>query len=238
MHLFAPEVLMEARGLSPILSGIGVALGFLVWVCGWRWHRFWVVVAVTLIGGLIGLQAGKSSGGHILAMGVLLALSAGLLALELARVFAFIAAGSAVWMASSAVFPRGQELWVGFLVGGLLGVLLYRFWTMLLTSFVGVILSWHALLCLLESVMAFDAPAFASEHAKVLTGAALTVTALGIVVQSWLERWYLRRKKRRRHEAAERMREEEREKILFGITDNHSTHSIWDRFLFRRKRAA
>ncbi len=238
MHLIAPEVLAEARGLSPALSGIGVALGFLVWLCGWRWHRFWVVVAVTLVGGLIGLQAGKSSGGHILAMGVLLALSAGLLALELARVFAFLAAGSAVWLASSAIFPKGQELWVGFLIGGLLGVLLYRFWTMLLTSFLGVIVSWHALLCLLEGVVSFDAVRFAADHAKTLNGAGLAVTALGVVGQSWLERWYQRRKKRRKLEAEERIREEEREKILLGMAEAHPPESIWDRLLGRKKKAA
>jgi hypothetical protein len=238
MHLIAPEVLTEARGLSPVLSGIGVALGFLVWLCGWRWHRFWVVVAVTLVGGLIGLQAGKSSGGHILAMGVLLALSAGLLALELARVFAFLAAGSAVWMASSAIFPKGQELWVGFLIGGLLGVMLYRFWTMLLTSFLGVLLSWHSLLCLLEGFFSFDAAGFAAQYAQVLTGAGLAVTALGVVGQSWLERWYQRRKKRRKLEAAERIREEEREKILFGMGETHPHESMWARFIRRRKKVA
>lgn len=238
MHLIAPEVLTEAHGLSPVLSGIGVALGLLVWLCGWRWHRFWVVVAVTLIGGLIGLQAGKSSGGHILAMGVLLAVSAGLLALELARVFAFLAAGSAVWMASSAIFPNGQELWVGFLIGGLLGVMLYRFWTMLLTSFVGVILCWHSLLCLLERFIAFDAAGFAAANARVLTGAGLAVTALGVVGQSWLERWYQRRKKRRKLEAEERIREEEREKILLGMAETHQPESLWDRLTRRRKNAA
>ena len=156
MQLIAPDILAEARGLSPVLSGIGALLGSLVWLCGWRWHRFWVVVAVTLIGGLVGMQAGKSSGGHILAMGVLLGLSAGLLALELARVFAFAAAGTCSWMAAGLLFPKGQELWVAFLLGGLLGVLLYRFWTMLLTSFVGVLFAWHSLLCLSEQLMSFD----------------------------------------------------------------------------------
>lgn len=238
MHLIAPEVLAEARGLSPALSGIGVALGCLIWLCGWRWHRFWVVVGVTLIGGLIGLQAGKSSGGHILAMGVLLALSAGLLALELARVFAFLAAGSAVWLAASAIFPKGQELWVGFLIGGLLGVLLYRFWTMLLTSFLGVILGWHSLLCLAEGSVAFDAVRFASDNAKILNGAGLAVTALGVVTQSILERWYQRRKKRRKLEAEERIREEEREKILLGMSESHPTESLWDRLAGRKKHTA
>ena len=48
MHLIAPDILSEARGLSPALSGVGALVGLLLWLFGWRWHRFWVVAAVTL----------------------------------------------------------------------------------------------------------------------------------------------------------------------------------------------
>jgi hypothetical protein len=240
MHLIAPDVLAEARGLSPVLSGLGVLIGALLWFCGWRWHRLWVVIAVTLIGGLLGVQAGKSSGGHIVAMGVLLALAAGLLALELARVFAFVAAGTSVWMAASALFPNGQELWVGFLIGGLLGVLLYRFWTMLLTSFVGVLVSWHCGLCLTETLMAFDAAAFAEQQSLILNGAGMAVTVLGVVTQSWIERWHLRRQKRRKLDAVEKIREQEREKVKAEIPPppKAAPPSMWDKFLGRKKKAA
>src|SRR5580692_8611749 len=170
MHLIAPDVLFEAHGLSPFLSGLALAIGGLIWLCGWRWHRFWVVAAVTLIGGLIGLQTGRSSGGHILAMGVLLALSAGLLALEVARVFIFVASGASVWLAASVLFPKGQELWVAFLIGGLLGVLLYRLWTMLLTSVTGVVLGGHALLSLCDELFHVDAATFAEKNALILNG--------------------------------------------------------------------
>jgi hypothetical protein len=238
MHLIAPDVLAEARGLSPFLSGTGVLLGVLLWLCGWRWHRFWVVVAVTLAGGLIGLQTGRSSGGHILGMGVLLALSAGLLALELARVFSFVAAGTAVWMASSALFPKGQELWVGFLIGGLLGVLLYRFWTMLLTSFAGVLVGWHALFCLAEELFAFDAVGFAEQNAMILNGAGLAVTLLGMLSQSLLERWHQRRQKRREQMHEQKIRDQEREKILSGAVHPAAPPSIWDKLMGRNKKAA
>jgi hypothetical protein len=238
MYLIAPDLLAEARGLSPALSGVGVLLGGLIWACGWRWHRFWVVVAVTLVGGLVGLQTGRSSGGHILAMGVLLALSAGLLALELARVFAFLAAGSGVWMAASAIFPKGQELWVAFLIGGLLGVLLYRFWTMLLTSFVGVVLGWHSTLCLVERLISFDAVGFAEANAAVLNGAGLAVTALGLVTQSWIERLYLRRQKRLKQVKEERIRKEEREKIKATTPPPPAPPpSFWEKMLGRKKAA-
>lgn len=238
MQLIAPDILAEARGLSPALSGIGVLLGLLLWLCGWRWHRFWVVVAVTLIGGLIGLQTGRSSGGHILAMGVLLAFAAGLLALELARLFAFAAAGTCVWLAASALFPKGQELWVAFLIGGLLGVLLYRFWTMLLTSFAGVMLGWHSLLCLLERLMSLDAAEIAERQANVLNGAVLAVTVLGVVMQSWIERRHQRWRKRRRKEAEAKIREDEREKVIAELPPPLAPPTLWEKLIGKKKRAA
>jgi len=235
MQLIAPDILAEARGLSTALSGAGALLGALLWLCGWRWHRFWVVVAVTLIGGLVGLQTGRSSGGHILAMGVLLALASGLL--ELARVFAFAAAGSCAWLASSALFPKGQELWVAFLIGGLLGVLLYRFWTMLLTSFVGFLMSWHCALCLIEQLVPFDAASFAERNATVLNGAGLATTALGVVAQSGIERWHMRRRKRRKKEAEARIREDEREKVIAELPPPVAPATLWDRLRGRKKAA-
>jgi hypothetical protein len=238
MHLIAPDVLAEAQGLSPILSGIGVCLGLLIWLCGWRWHRVWVVLAVTVAGALVGLQTGRTSGGHLLGMSVLLGLSAGLLAVELARVFAFLAAGMAVWMAASALFPGGRELWVAFLVGGLIGALLYRFWTMLLTSFAGVLIAWHSLLCLAEHLVYLDAVGFAEAHATALNGAGLAATALGVVAQSWLERWYLRHKQRRKAQQEERIREEERERMKFEGPPAKASPSIWDRLMGRKKKAA
>lgn len=232
MHLIAPDVLFEAKGLSPFLSGTGVLLGSLLWLFGWRWYRFWVVLGVTLIGGLVGLQTGRSSGGHILAMGILLALSSGLLALELARVFAFLAAGSALWMAACAVFPNGRELWIAFLFGGLLGVLLYRFWTMLLTSFLGVLIGGHSLICLLEKLVKFDAAEFARSKQLILNGAGLALTVLGLAAQSFLERWHIRRKKRKKKAEEDKLRE----KIIAELPKPKLT--IWDKVLFRKKKKA
>jgi hypothetical protein len=238
MQLIAPDVLAEARDLSPVLTGIGAALGGLIWLCGWRWHRIWVVVAVTLTGGLIGLQTGRSSGGQILAMGLLLGLSAGLLALELARLFSFLAAGAVAWMTASALFPTGRELWVAFLIGGLLGALLFRFWTMVLTSFVGVLLAGHCLLCLGEQFIFLDAVNFAERNSMALNGAGLAATVLGVVVQSWLERWYLRRQRRRQDLQEEKIREEERERLKSNAPVSNSPLSIWDKLMRRKKRAA
>src|SRR5262245_324811 len=124
MQLIAPDILEELRGLSPALSSGAVLIGLMLVVCGWRWHRFWVVVAITVAGGLLGLHSGRASGGHILALGLLVGVAAGVLALELARILAFLAGGMAAWAAASALVPAARELWMVFLIGGLGGVLL------------------------------------------------------------------------------------------------------------------
>src|SRR5262245_40393096 len=103
MQLIAPDILAELRGLSPVVSGTALAAGVLLWLFGWRWHRFWVVGGVTTAGGLVGLYSGRTSGVHVLALGVLVAVSAGVLALELARLVAFLAGGMATWAAASAL---------------------------------------------------------------------------------------------------------------------------------------
>ena len=54
-------------------------------------------------------------------VGVLLAVTAGMLALELARILAFLTGGVAAWAGAQTVLPQAQELWAVFLSGGLLG---------------------------------------------------------------------------------------------------------------------
>src|SRR5437870_5786151 len=46
MQLIAPEILQETRGLSPAVSGTAMFVGLMLWLTGWTWHRFWVVLAV------------------------------------------------------------------------------------------------------------------------------------------------------------------------------------------------
>jgi hypothetical protein len=184
MQLIAPEILIEARGLSPGAGGFLLLVGFFLWLFGWRWHRFWVVFGMTLTAGLLGLSAGRAAGGQILAVGVLLALSAGMLALELARIVAFITGGTAAWVTSSALLPGTQELWVVFLCGGLLAIALYRLWTMLATSFLGLLICWHVLLVMAEQFAKIDSPKLAAEQAMAINGALVLATLLGVYVQS------------------------------------------------------
>ena len=183
MQLIAPDVLAEARGLSTAMLGTLCALGVALWLFGWRWHRFWVVAGITLAAGLIGLNAARPAGVQVIAVGILLAVAAGMMALELAKVVAFVAGGIGAWLAVQWVLPQAQELWAVFLSGGLLGLMLYRVWTMLLTSLMGTLLAGHAALALLEPVLSFDAVAWAGANMAALNGVAVGLVILGILLQ-------------------------------------------------------
>jgi hypothetical protein len=185
MHLIAPDILAEARGMTGAMAGTVAVLGFALWLFGWRWHRFWIVAGITLAAGLIGLNAGRTSGGtQVMAVGILLAVSAGLLALELAKVLAFVAGGCGAWLAVQWVLPQAQELWAVFLCGGLFGLLLYRLWTMLLTSLLGALLAGHAVLLLAEQFSGFDSVAWVSKNVPALNGVVVGLVVLGILLQA------------------------------------------------------
>jgi hypothetical protein len=184
MQLILPDVLLAARGLSVGATAFLLVVGVCLWSLGWRWHRFWVVFGITLGAGIFGLQAGSASGGQVMVIGVLLAVTAGMMALELARILAFVTGGTAGWVAAQAVFPQAQELWAVFLSGGLLGVVLYQFWTMLTTSLAGAVVAGHAGLLLAESFAGFDAVAVATKHVVAVNGAVLIVCLIGVLVQA------------------------------------------------------
>src|SRR3954451_3646713 len=185
MQLIAPDILAEARGLTGAMTGTICVLGFALWLFGWRWHRFWIVAGITLASGLIGLNAGRTTAGaHVMAVGILLAVAAGLLALELARVLAFVAGGCGAWLAVQWVLPQAQELWAVFLCGGLFGLLLYRLWTMLLRSLLGALLSGHAAILLAEQIFHFDAVAWVTGNVPALNGAVVGLGVLGILLQA------------------------------------------------------
>jgi len=183
MQLIAPDILLEGRGLTGAMAGTILVLGLALWLFGWRWHRFWVVSGITLTAGVIGLNAGQAAGGQVLAVGLLLAVAAGMMALELARVIAFLAGGVGAWFAAQWVLPQAQELWAVFLSGGLFGLLLYRVWTMLLTSLIGTLLASHAGLIVLEPITKSDLAAWAGRNVAALNGLVVAIAVLGLLLQ-------------------------------------------------------
>ena len=183
MNLISPDVIAELKGLSLGAGGFLMLVGFLLWGFGWRWHRFWVVFGFTAAAGIVGMSSGNAAGGHILVMGLLLAFAGGVLAIELAKILAFVAGGIGFWLAVQTVFPQGQELWAVFLSGGLFGVLLYRLWTMILLSYLGVVVSWHAAFALAQTSGSYDAVKWVGENTIAVNGAVIVATFLGVLMQ-------------------------------------------------------
>jgi hypothetical protein len=187
MHPISPAILIEAQNLSGGALALLALIGSLLWLAGWRLHQFWVVFGVTLAAGTVGLSAGPTAGGpQVLILGVLLAIAEGLLAVELARGASFLTGGAAAWAAARAVFPQAQELWAVFLLGAILGVVLFRLWAMLATSLMGSLLVGHALLALLHRSQKLDTVNWAERNGTALLGGLMIGTLLGIIVQAKL----------------------------------------------------
>jgi hypothetical protein len=183
MYLLAPEILQAARGMSvPVCVG-GQALGLTIWVLGWRAHRFWIVLATTVAAGVYGLDVASSFRAEPLLAALLLATAAGLLALALARVLAFAAGGVAALLCVHWVAVPWDDPLLCFLVGGLLGVLLFRLWVMALTSLAGTLLLGYSSLCLLDTLGKLDAEAWATRHATVLNWAGTGLVLVGLFLQ-------------------------------------------------------
>lgn len=193
MQLLAPDILEEARLLSPFLSGAGLAIGLLLWSLGGWTHRFWLAMSVTLSAGLLGLALGKDYGMQPLVAGLLLAVSAGALALSLVRILLFAAGGLAALGLLHAIAPGWDEPIAVFLVGGLIGVFLYRFWIMTFSSLIGGLLMAYSALALCDRLHMVDGIAWTRENGPLLNWGCAALIVLGVLVQFLLERRRQRR---------------------------------------------
>jgi hypothetical protein len=188
MQLVAPDILEEARTLSPYLSGAGLTLGFLLWSVGGRTHRFWLAMSVTLSAGLLGLTLGKQYGMQPLVAGLLLAVSAGALALSLVRILLFAAGGLAALGLMHSFAPAWDEPIAVFLVGGLVGVFLYRFWIVTFSSLIGALLMAYSALALFDQLHMVDSVAWTRKNGPLLNWGLAALIVLGILVQFLLDR--------------------------------------------------
>lgn len=197
MHLIAPDVLTEANGLSIPFSVAGIILGLLLWVLGWHWHRFWIVAASTVAAGLYGLSTHQSISPRMLAAGVLLAVAAGMLAVDLSRLLAFSAGGLGAWLIVHKVMPTFQEPIICIMCGGILGIFLYRLQLMLLFSFVGTLVFAHSALLLIEKIWSkFNSVEWAGVNFLSLNIGVGIVTLVGLVIQGRIARWRDEREQR------------------------------------------
>jgi hypothetical protein len=188
MLLIAPDILTEARGLSPAIPAVGATIGALLWLYGSYGHRFWIVMLLTMAAGVYGLYYGPAYGMQPMVAGLLLAVSTGTLGLALMRVLAFAAGGlAALWLAR-VVAPAYDEPLVFFLLGGLAGVLLIKFWITTLSSLAGTLLVAYSSLCLIERFGKFDSVAWSTENGPILNWAIIAFAVLGALTQLLLLR--------------------------------------------------
>jgi hypothetical protein len=140
------------------------------------------------------------------------------------RVLAFAAGAVAGYLLVHTLAPTWNQPVVGILAGGLMGVVLFRVWIMALTSFGGTLLLGYGSLWMAHQPGGFSAADWAAEHVSLLNTLALTMTALGVLVQLFLDRLRARLQKQRkqREEEQTRMAEDEvkrqtRKKGIFGF---------------------
>ncbi len=220
MPLFDPEILTEGRGLSIGVCAACLLAGLSLWLLGWRLHRFWLVLFAAATAGITGLKLGPDYGMQPLVAALLLGLTAGVMAVTLMRVLAFAAGGIAGYLLVHALAPTWNQPLVGILAGGLLGVVLFRVWIMALTCFGGSLLLGYGSLWLLERPGEFNAAVWAGEHRALLNTISLSLTALGLVVQLFLDRLRARMQKERKQREEEQARiveERHRKKGILGF---------------------
>jgi hypothetical protein len=188
MQLIAPDILEEASKLSVPVHVTALSIGILLWAMGWTGHRFWIVLVMTVAAGIFGLYAGPSYGTEPWLAATLLALAGGVLALSLVRMVAFAAGGAAAVMLLRSFAPTIAEPLAAFLVGGLIALLLFRLWTMLLTSAAGSLLIAYSGLCLAQRFGTLDVVTLADAQAPILNIACGILAFVGLIVQCLVDR--------------------------------------------------
>jgi hypothetical protein len=193
MEFIVPDVLAELRQMSAVFGVIGIAVGAVLWAAGWWSHRFWVVMGFTVLGGVWGLQHCEALHAQPLVAALGVAIGAGILALTLVRLVAFVAGGYAGLVLVHALSPGWDQPLLSFLAGGIFGFFLFRFWTMALTSTAGVLLMSHSALALAEQLGAFDAVNWVAANHSLANGACAAMAVVGFLMQLGSAWWFGRK---------------------------------------------
>jgi hypothetical protein len=188
MQFVSPDILSEVSGLSLVISCTALILGCLLWLLGWREHRFWIVLIATVSAGILGLYASPANTTQPVLAGLLLAIAAGVLALTLVRLLAFAASGLASCLAVHVLAPQWHQPLLPFLAGGLFGLLLFRVWTMVLTSVAGTLLMAYSTLCLVHKFAKVDVVALTENRATAINCICGGVAFVGLLGQFILDR--------------------------------------------------
>jgi hypothetical protein len=188
MQLVAADLLEDACGLSPGLAATALVIGAMLWLFGWWSHRFWLVLVATVLAGVYGLVQAPALHAPALPTAVLLALSAGLLALAMIRVFAFVVAGVAMVLLSRALAPSWNQPVLVFLSSGLVCVCLFRLFLTALTSAAGALLIMYSALVLLHTTSFVTFVAWPPPPPTVLNVAWGLLASFGFAFQIYFHR--------------------------------------------------
>jgi hypothetical protein len=187
--MFPPNIMEEVVQLSPAALWIAVGISLVLLILGYQLYKFWIVFVATVAAGLVGLYQGPVWGVHPALGAGLAALAGGILSLSLFRLFAFLSGGIALAVATGLVVPGPGEMLILFVVGGLIALLLERFWMALASSFLGSWLLAFALLGLLDRGKKLDAVTWVEDNTKLLPILVGVGTLLGAGIQYWVYRW-------------------------------------------------
>jgi hypothetical protein len=211
MQVLSPDVFADVLELPLAALGIIAALGAAIALTGWRWHRFWLTITVSLVSGLIGIRQASVWGIEQPVMaGVLLATAAGCLALSLARVGMFLAYGLTIWYAMKRIAPLHAVPAFCICVGGLFSVLFYRFCIVLLTSAFGSLLLCYGGLAALQEKNIFSVSSWLQEQPLMGTAVWAGLTLFTLLLQLYFWRRAKQRLKKARLEFTEAELEAER----------------------------
>ena len=147
-----------------------------------------------------------------LVAGLLAAVAAGVLALALVRVLAFATGALGACLVMHVMAPSWDQPLVSMLVGGLIGVYLFRLLMMILTSFLGTMLIAYCGLCLLDRSGTLKAVPWAAAHGVLLNWLCGSGAIVGVLTQFLLERRRIRKKKEQEEKAKQKAAEEEEKK--------------------------
>jgi hypothetical protein len=193
MELIVPDILRDVMQLSVILPVGGVLAGLVLWVVGWWTHRFWVVLSLTVLGGIVGLQHAAELHTQPLLAAVGVALVAGILAMTLVRLLAFLAGGVAGLLLVNTMSPGWDQPFFAFLIGALAGLFLLRCWMMAMTSLAGVLLIAYGGLALAGQWTTLDVVAWCEAHRQLVNLVATAAAMGGFAIQFGWD-WLIHRK--------------------------------------------
>lgn len=193
MHVVTPDLVADLCGLSLGVVLAGAGIGLVLWLFGWKSHRFWVVLFTTVAAGVYGLQEAATFKTPPLVAAILLAVAAGVLALALVRLLAFWAGGVSGLLIVQAAAPTLDQPLVVFVVSGLASLLMFRWFLMALTSFTGSVLVCCAGIALLNLYGALDAVAWSEQGATLLNWICGLMALMGFLFQFVLDRRASRR---------------------------------------------